>query len=452
LIVSTLAQAAHWCGGRLEGSDQTFQGVSTDTRTLHPGRLFVALQGERFDGHEYLKAAASHGAAGAMTHRDVESPLPRVLVADTFNALGQLAVAWRSRLSGRILALTGSSGKTTVKEMLAAILGGCGEVRATRGNLNNHIGLPLTMLEASPSDDYLVLEMGANAAGDIAYLAGLAKPDIALLINAGPAHLAGFGTIAGVAAAKGEIISGLDDAGIAVFNGDDRYAPLWREMAGDRQRIEFGLVEGRDVRGEFLDRPSSRVRLQLPDTAIELALRTPGTHTLMNALAAAAGAVALGISADAIRAGLERVAPVPGRLQRLTGRHGATVIDDSYNANPASLNAGLEALSAERGACWLVFGDMKELGPRAADLHREAGRSARRLGCERLFTLGELAAEAAREFGAGAEHHQRIETLCAALDDALARAPGAVTVLVKGSRAMRLERAVAHLVGVEACG
>lgn len=452
MIATTLAQAARWCGGRLEGADRSFEGVSTDTRTLQGGQLFVALQGERFDGHEYLDVAASAGASGALVHRAMETSLSRVRVGDTRRSLGQLAASWRDQLGGRIIALTGSSGKTTVKEMLAAILGRCGVVSATRGNLNNDIGLPLTLLEAAPEDDYLVLEMGANAPGDVAYLIGLARPHVSLLNNAGPAHLEGFGSVAGVAAAKGEILTGLDDTGIAVFNGDDPHASLWREQTGNRSRIEFGFAADRDVRGEILDPARRRVCFEVPGTSFELTLPLPGTHNVMNALAATAGAVALGIGADEIRAGLESISPVPGRLQRVPGRHGATLVDDTYNANPLSLKAGLEALSLEPGSRWLVLGDMKELGPQAADMHREAGQAARNFGCQRLYTFGDLAASAAEGFGSGAESYGEIEALCAALDAALEDAPGRVTVLVKGSRAMRLERVIAYLAESEERG
>lgn len=445
MIETTLSQVADWCDGRLEGANRPIAGVSTDTRTLRRGQLFVALQGDHFDGHGFVDTAATAGAAGALVHRDSESTISRVRVRDTRRSLGQLAGAWRDQLGARLIALTGSSGKTTVKEMIAAILTRFGAVRATAGNLNNDIGLPLTLLEAAPEDEYLVLEMGANAPGDIAYLVAIARPDVSLVNNAGPAHLEGFGSVAGVAAAKGEIFAGLGDDGVAVFNGDDSHAPLWRELSNQHRRIEFGFDAQCDVRGVLVDRAENRLRIDLPGESFELRVPLPGQHNASNALAAVAGAFALGVGADEIRAGIESVQPVPGRLERVRARHGATLIDDTYNANPSSLEAGLEASSHLLEPLWLVLGDMKELGPESGAMHREAGRTAKNRGCERLFTLGDLAAEAVEGFGPGAQRHDHIESLCDALETALCETSDRVAVLVKGSRAMRLERVVAYL-------
>lgn len=445
MIETTLSQIADWCDGRLEGLDRTFAGVSTDTRTLRRGQLFVALQGDHFDGHRFVETAATAGAAGALVQRDLETAISRVRVRDTRRSLGRLSGAWRDQLGARLIALTGSSGKTTVKEMVAAILTRCGAVRATAGNLNNDIGLPLTLLEAAPEDEFLVLEMGANAPGDIAYLVALARPDVSLVNNAGPAHLEGFGSVAGVAAAKGEIFAGLGVDGVAVFNGDDPHAPLWRELSKQYRRIEFGFDAQRDVHGVLMDRAENRLQVSLPSGSFELKVPLPGKHNAYNALAAVAGAFALGVGADQIRAGIESVEPVPGRLERVRGRHGATLVNDSYNANPSSLEAGLEASSHVHEPLWLVLGDMKELGPESCAMHREAGRTAKNRGCERLFTLGDLAAEAVEGFGPGAESHEQIESLCDALETALSATSGGVAVLVKGSRAMRLERVVAFL-------
>jgi len=445
MIEATLSQAAEWCEGLLVGADRPFAGVSTDTRTLTRGQLFVALAGERFDAHGFLDRATAGGASGALVQQDLETTLSRVRVDDSRRSLGHLARAWRDQLGARVVALTGSSGKTTVKEMIASILHRRGVVSATAGNLNNDIGLPLTLLRAGRADDYLVLEMGANAPGDIAYLVSLAKPHVALLNNAGPAHLEGFGSLAGVAAAKGEIFAGLGRGGIAVFNGDDPQAPLWRRLAATYRRVEFGFDAGRDVRGVLLEPGENRLRIEFGGASFDVTVPLPGRHNAANALAAAAAAFALGVDAAGIREGIEAAESVTGRLKRVRGRSGAVLVDDSYNANPASLEAGLEACSHEGAPLWLVLGDMKELGPASAAMHREAGRTARKHGCSRLFTFGELAAEAVDEFGPGAERHARVETLCDAVEAALRGAPEEVTVLVKGSRAMRLERVVAHL-------
>ncbi len=445
MIEGTLKQAASWCDGRLNGADHRFAGVSTDTRSLGKGQLFVALEGERFDAHQFLDRAALGGASGVVVHRDVSTELSQVVVDDTRLALGRLAAYWRTQLTARVVALTGSNGKTTVKEMLAAILARCGSVHATRGNLNNDIGLPLTLLAADPHDDYLVLELGANAPGDIAYLTAIGRSHVALVNNAGPAHLEGFGSVAGVARAKGEIFDGLLADGTAVFNGDDGHAAVWRALTAHRKRLEFGFAPDRDVRGELLDAADNRVRIHLPGSTFEARVPLPGPHNVMNALAASAVAFALGAAIDDIRGGLESVHGVPGRLQRVLGRHGARILNDTYNANPLSLRAGIDALASEPGQHWLVLGDMLELGAHGADHHRAAGRLARDAGCFRLFTFGALSRGAAEEFGPGAAHFEAVEPLCEALSAALEATAEPVTMLVKGSRGMRLERVVACL-------
>jgi UDP-N-acetylmuramoyl-tripeptide--D-alanyl-D-alanine ligase len=445
MIGATLEQAARWTEGALIGSDRGFRGVSTDSRRLGSGQLFVALRGERFDGHRFVSAALDSGAAGALVSTDVGGLQPRVRVDDTTRALGRLAACWRRGLEVTLVGITGSNGKTTVKEMLASILGRCGPVLANRGNLNNQIGLPLTLLELGPEQRFAVVEMGASAAGEIGYLAAVARPRVAVVNNAGSAHLEGFGSVDGVARAKGEIFSGLGAGGVAVFNGDDRCAPLWRSLTEGRRRLEFGLSPGRDVGATDVDAARGLFTLCYGSRRQQVRLRFPGRHNVMNALAAAAAAVALGVELDTVRRGLEATAQVPGRLQTLPGACGATVVDDTYNANPDSLIAALEVIGQRDGVHWLVLGDMAELGPGGAELHAGVGARAKSLGFTRLYACGALAESAVHGFGAGGRHYPALQALCSDLLEALGGSPDAVTILVKGSRSTRMERVVAVL-------
>jgi len=445
MIAGALAEAADWVGGTLTGANAPYTGVSTDTRALSPGTLFVALRGERFDAHDFLPAVAAAGAAAAVVSRAEAAGVPLIRVADTRLALGALAARWRAALDTPLVAVTGSNGKTTVKEMLAAILAARGPVLATRGNYNNDIGVPLTLFGLAREHRAAVVEMGANLPGEIGYLSALARPQVALVNNAGPAHLEGFGSMEGVARTKGEIYSGLRAEGVAVLNGDDHFAPLWRRLAGDRRTVSFGLGKHCEVRGEPLPGAGNRFLLHLAAESIQIDLPLAGRHNLMNALAAAAAAWALGESLETVRAGLQQVAPVPGRLQPRQGVAGSLLIDDSYNANPASLTAAMESLVAGGGRCWLVLGDMAELGPGAPALHAEAGRDARRLGFERLYAIGTLSAEAVASFGDGGRHYPELEALLAALQQDLASVEAGVKVLIKGSRSARMERVVAAL-------
>ena len=440
MIALTLGEAARMIAADTSGDagDRVFSGIDTDTRRIQPGALFAALKGPNFDGHDFLAGALERGAAAALVERRQDSPLPQLVVTDTLVALGRLAAEWRRRFKLPLLALTGSNGKTTVKEMLAAILRQRGTVLATAGNLNNHIGVPLMLARLGTEHDYAVIEMGANHPGEIAYLTDLARPDVALITNAGPAHLEGFGSIEGVSRAKGEIYGGLSARGVAVINADDRYADYWRGLNGARRIVDFGLDRPAEVGGRMLG--DGRFRLRIGDEASDIALPLPGRHNIRNALATAAAAHAVGTDLDAIRAGLEAMQAVAGRLRTLSGRHGCTLIDDSYNANPASLAAGLETLVAGGEANWLVLGDMAELGAGAEAAHAEAGDLARRLGVERLFALGPLSLSTCRAFGAGAEHFDTAEALIEALAAALAEADPPPRLLVKGSRSMRMER------------
>lgn len=435
--------------GQLHGADTLINSVSTDSRNLRAGDLFIALHGPNFDGHAYLSQARERGAAAALVSRMLDDPLPQIVVADTRLGLGRLAAAVRAELAIPVLAVTGSNGKTTVKEMLSAILARRGAVLATRGNLNNDIGVPLTLLRLRPEHRYAVIEMGANHPGEIAYIAGLAAPTVAVVTNAGPAHLEGFGNLEGVARAKGEIYQNLAAGGVAVINADDAYAALWRELAADCHQISFGIDAAADVSASpdsihlHMQNASSVMRftLRTPDGELSIALPLPGRHNVMNALAASAAALAAGAHLNDIKEGLEAMTPVAGRLQMRVGLRGAHVLDDTYNANPASLQAGLDVLAACAGEKWLVLGDMGELGGDSAELHVAAGQQARAAGIDHLFAIGAQSRGAVRAFG-DAQHFESVEALIATLRGALR--PD-VNVLVKGSRFMHMERVVEAL-------
>lgn len=444
-IRTTLAEAATWCGGHLFGADGEFMGVTTDSRKVARGQLFVALKGERHDGHEYAAGALEQGAAGIVVDHDMGLDVAQIVVADTRLALGALAAGWRGRLQLPPVAVTGSNGKTTVKEMLASILRRQGPGFATEGNFNNDIGVPLMLFRLAPEHRWAVLELGANHPGEIDYLAKLVSPSVALITNAGPAHLDGFGSIEGVARAKGEIYGGLPADGTAIINVDSPFAPLWCELAGGRRVISFGLDNKADVSAAWeAIEGGNRLELRLPDGSVSVDLPLPGRHNVMNALASAAAATALGVPAKDIAAGLEAVVAAPGRLRFCEGDNGARLIDDTYNANPASLRAGIEVLAGCAGRRYLALGDMAELGPTAPELHAEAGRMAREMGIERLYATGRLSCHAAESFGARGRCFDSPDDLAAALRPEL---NANTTVLIKGSRSVRMERVVTALAG-----
>jgi UDP-N-acetylmuramoyl-tripeptide--D-alanyl-D-alanine ligase len=440
-----LSEVARLLDGEATGADVVFTAVSTDSRQLPAGALFVALTGPNFDGHDFVAAARQRGAVAALVGRPVADPLPQLRVADPRLALGRLAAAWRARFTGPLIALTGSNGKTTLKEMIAAILRQRGPTLATEGNLNNDLGVPLTLLRLNAEHAYAVIEMGANHHGEIAYLTHLVRPDVAIINNAGPCHLDGFGDVAGVARGKGEIFQGLGPDGVAIINRDDAYADYWAGLNPGRRIVDFGLDRPAAVRGAVLDAATNRFRLLTADGEIEISLPLPGRHNVRNALAAAAAALAVGATLEDIRRGLENLRGVGGRLQRLPGWHGGAVIHDAYNANPASLAAALEAVGAGPGRKWLVLGDMRELGPAAEALHARSGREARNAGFERLYALGEHSRAAATAFGTGGQYFDDVDALVAHLNRALRQGGEPALVLVKGSRGMRMERVVAAL-------
>jgi UDP-N-acetylmuramoyl-tripeptide--D-alanyl-D-alanine ligase len=445
-MTRSLASVAREVDGRLTGHDAAFGTVTTDTRALGQGALFVAILGDRFDGNDFVAEAHSKGASGALVSRLAKSPLPQVEVADTRRAFGMMARAWRRNFDVPVIAVTGSAGKTTVKQLIAEILGVQKRVCVTQGNLNNDIGVPLTLMRMTAEDDALVVELGANHAGEIAYLSSLVEPTVGVVTNAGPAHLEGFGSLAGVAAAKGELFDSLPRAGTSVINADDPFRAEWLARARTEFVATFGLSADADCRviGEpAVTATQTLFTLRLPDgEKVEIVLPLLGVKNVVNALAAAAAANAVGASAEDVRIGLGRAQAVRGRLNALAGLAGSTVIDDSYNANPSSVRAALDYLGRLPGRRILVLGDMAELGPQAIELHREVGAYAQSR-CDKLFSIGELARNAAMACGTNARSFTDLSKLEEALKPELA---GDVTVLVKGSRVMGLERLVRALV------
>jgi len=432
--------AARAAGGVAEGGRVAFSGVTTDSRAVNPGELFVALVGENHDGHDFVAQAIGRGAVAALVSRRVGAAgeVPQVVVEDTRRGLGRLAAAWRQRFALPVLALTGSNGKTTVKEMLASILaahcGGRDAVLATEGNLNNDIGLPLMLLRLRERHRYGVLEMGMNHAGEIDYLTRLAAPGVALVNNAQRAHVGLLGTVEAIARAKGEIYAGLRTGGVALVNEDDAFAGTWKALNAGRRVVTFGFSDAADVRGRLGD---GQLRLVTPGDAFAVTLRVPGEHNAMNAIAACAAAFALEVPPGAIQAGLAAYAGTPGRLERRHAEGGSLVIDDTYNANPDSMKAAIRVLAAQAGRRVLVMGDMGELGDAAPQLHAEVGAFAKESGVEALLATGPLSRHAVKAFGDGARHLEGIEAVIAA---ARAESLAGATVLVKGSRAMRMER------------
>ncbi|MEZ5458714.1 MAG: UDP-N-acetylmuramoyl-tripeptide--D-alanyl-D-alanine ligase [Steroidobacteraceae bacterium] len=444
----TLAQFAALAGGVLHGEDRPYAAVNSDSRGLSAGDLFVALRGPRFDGNEFVAAARAAGAAGALVERHDGSALPQIVVDDALAALTRAAAGWRASYPGVVVAVAGSNGKTTVKEMIAAILARRGPTLATRGNLNNHIGVPLTLLRLAPEQLHAVVEVGANHPGEVAALTALVRPDVAIITNAGAEHLEGFGSIEGVARAEGELFAGIEPQATAIINADDEFASLWSEMSRGKP-VRFGLgaaaeYSATDIRHDVgADGFVTRFALISPAGRTSVELRLAGMHNLQNAIGAAAAAVAAGATLEHVREGLGTMRAVAGRLQFKTAR-GAWIIDDSYNANPSSMRAAIDVLATLPGHRWLVVGDMAELGDYARSSHIELGRHARARGIERLFATGELAALAVEEFGSGAEWFPDAAAIGRSLAPQLRTG---VSILVKGSRMNRLERVVEQLVG-----
>jgi UDP-N-acetylmuramoyl-tripeptide--D-alanyl-D-alanine ligase len=441
MIRLQLSDFAASLGCAAPAMDAVVESIATDSRKVHHATLFAALPGNNVDGHDFASSAVRLGATALLLNRRLDLDVPQLIVKDVLQALGELASFLRTRLDPAVIGITGSNGKTTVKEMVASILRLESPVLATQGNYNNELGVPLSLFGLKEEHRYAVLEMGASKPGDISYLCDIAQPDIGLITNIGPAHLMGFGTEQGVAEAKGEIYAALPVDGCAVINADEPWSDLWHAMNHAGHSLTFGNNPGSDVR---LIENGTCSKLQVPGGEIELRLSLPGRHNQLNAAAAAAVALSLGISLAQIEKGLEAVKPVPGRLNLIRTEAGWTVIDDTYNANPASLYSALQVLAQMQGTPWLVLGDMKELGEDSRKMHREVGEAAKAMGVGRLFATGELSVFTAEAFGEGAEHFDDRDELAGALLSQLR--PG-TTCLVKGSRSMGMEVIVEAITG-----
>lgn len=422
-----------------------FQGVAIDSRKVLPGQLFVAIPGEKVDGHDFVKNALNNGASRVLVSRQ----LPDVdlekqwVVEDTVATLSALAVQHRLACDCLIIAITGSNGKTSVKEMCKKILPE--PSYASLGNFNNHLGVPICLMQLKPEHRYAVFELGANHIGEIAHTVAMVKPQVALINNIGPAHIGEFGGIEGVARAKGEIYAGLGDSGIAVVNADDAYAHFWDDIIHPRKVLRFGVSQDADVMAKEIqfENMCARWVLVTPQGEISIAMKVPGLHNIYNALAAASATLALGISLDNIAQGLEAFEGVPGRMAVLTGYQGATIIDDTYNANLRSVQAAIAVLAKRSGRRVLVLGDMGELGDWAIEHHRAVGLSARESGIDALYSYGDLSRRAAEEFGVNGQSfitkEELIDVLRPELDEN-------TTILIKGSRSSAMERIVEQLV------
>ncbi len=444
MMESTLAYAAESMQGTLHGGDATFCGVSSDSRTLQSGELFFALQGPNFDGAEFVEMAEERQAAGAVVQKMVSTQMPIIVVDDTLEALGKLAAEWRKKMPARVIGITGSNGKTTLKEMVASCLSLSASTLATLGNLNNEIGMPLMLLRLAPEHRFAVIEMGANRAGEIAYLTSLAEPEIVAITNAAPAHLEGFGSLDGVVRAKAEILADAARPQFAILNADDEAYAFWLAKVTDVTVLSFGFAPAADVRASDVvaTKDGSTFALHMPDCDLQIDLPLQGAHNVMNACAAAAIACALNIDAGQIKQGLESVRPVAGRLQPVRSVSGATLYDDSYNANPLSVAAAATFLASQSGNTWLVLGDMAELGSEAEALHAQSGSLAKQVGVTHLLATGKLSRHAVDAFGDGGQWVVSVDDVIDELQRSLS---GDEVVLVKGSRSMGMERVVSAL-------
>ena len=452
-LLSWIAQAV---GGRLVGDDRAIVAVATDTRALPQGRdaLFVALKGGNFDGHDHVAAAAAGGCVAALVAREVDvaasgKDVPQVVVADTERALGDFAAAVQRERATKVLAITGSNGKTSVKTLLLSILDQAGGAYANPGNRNNEIGLPLAVLDAPDDARFAVYEMGAGKPGDIAYLTAIARPDVALVNNIAPAHLERMGSLLGVADTKAAIYDALPADGVAVVNADEAFAQYFLGRAHGRRIVRFGLdasadITARDIRANG---EGSRFVLVTPRGEAQIDLPMPGRHNVRNALAAASMALGAGASLEQVRDGLNAVQPVAGRLVSHRLRNGAVLVDDSYNANPGSLDAAIDTLASSGDEAWLVLGDMRELGADEVALHAQAGARAKAAGIARLYALGALSEAAAAAFGDGGRAFASHADLADALRGDL---HAGIRVLVKGSRGSAMDRIVKALLASDA--
>jgi UDP-N-acetylmuramoyl-tripeptide--D-alanyl-D-alanine ligase len=443
MIPMQLNTIAQLLGCKITGSgeDCRVDRIVSDSRKVQYGALFAALGGAQFDGHDFTQSAVEFGATALLVERPQPLDIPQLQVPDVLVALGRIAAYLRREIDPLVVGITGSNGKTTVKEMVAEILRNKGSVLQSVGNFNNELGVPLSLFDLEPYHDYAVLELGATKAGDIAYLADIVSPDIAVITNIGPAHLQGFGDEEGVARAKGEIFSALPENGWAVMNGDQPWTSLWRASSPAGNELTFGCNAGNDICVEI---NGDNGIFHTSAGEFEVGLALPGKHNLVNAAAATAVGIALEIPLADIKSALEQVKPVPGRLSRTRTEAGWTLIDDTYNANPASLYSALQVLSRMQGIAWLVMGDMKELGANSRKMHAEVGEAARALGINRIFATGEMCAHTVEAFGEGASHYPDKEAMIDDLVDGLR--PG-INCLIKGSRSMGMEQVVEAISG-----
>ena len=451
MMPRSLAWIARTAGGELHGADRMVDALATDTRALPQGKaaLFVALKGEQFDGHDHVAAAARGGCVAALVAHAVDTGLPQVVVRDTERALAAIAAETQRARSTKVLAVTGSNGKTSVKSLLLSIMDQMGGAYATPGNRNNEIGLPLAVIDAPEDARFAVYEMGAGKPGDIAYLAAIARPDVALVNNIAPAHLERMGSLLGVAYTKAAIYDALPADGVAVINADDAFAPYFMARAHGRRILRFALDASAEIvaRDIHVDGEGSRFVLVTPQGQVDIALPLPGHHSVRNALASAAMALGAGATLEQVRTGLDSAQPVAGRQIRHRLRNGAVLVDDSYNANPGSVDAAIDTLVAGGGEAWLVLGDMRELGADEVALHAQAGIHAKTAGIARLYTLGSLSKATADAFGAGARHFASHAALAEALRADLR---AGLQVLVKGSRGSAMDRIVSMLLASDA--
>jgi UDP-N-acetylmuramoyl-tripeptide--D-alanyl-D-alanine ligase len=448
MIKMFLSEIAKSLNGTLIGADAKICGVSIDTRTLQTGNLYIAIAGKNFDGHDFVNSAQAAGTVAVLTHKKLDTNLPQVLVENTHSALGELAAVWREKMPAKIVGVTGSNGKTTTKEMLAAILSVNDSILFTQGNLNNDIGVPLTLLKLSPENRFAVIEMGANHVGEIAYTSKLTNADVVIITNVGAAHLEGFGDVKGISRAKGEIVETLNPNGVAVLNRDDAFFDYWQNVAGTRKIRSFGLHENADVRAENINEKIENYQfltcfdLICANEKISVNLPLAGNHNVLNALAATAATFSLGISLEQIKQGLESMSPVKGRMQLLRGNLGSTIINDTYNANTSSLQAALDVLQKCDGEHWVILGAFGELGENSENIHFEMGETLKNVGVKRLFAVGELTKNTVAAFGENTTHFETQTDLITAVQNLLT---GNETILIKGSRSQRMENVTAAL-------
>ena len=438
VALQALAQRAN---GELIGESVPLQGLAIDSRSTQPGDLFAAIAGSQADGHDFAPQATAAGAAAVLTEREVKGITPQLVVSDVVKASGHFALLKRQAFLGSVVAVTGSAGKTTTKNLIAAALAGAGAVHATQGNHNNELGVPMTLAGLNESHRFGVIEMGAGQPGDIAYLCQLAQPSVAVCLNASAAHLVNYESVDEIASTKGEILEGLGGEGLAIINADQPWVGQWIKQAGNARKITFGLSEKADYRAiniQYQGLNGTQFDLIAPSMALPVSLRLPGAMQVINALAALAVAIELGVPPDRAVDGLRQVVPEIGRGSVVAGRAGGRVVDDSYNANPAAVMAAIDTLARESAYSVLILGPMLELGSTSDDLHRDVGRYAKAAGIDCLMSVGREAAPAAEVFGQGAQHFSDQQALWSAFPDL----PDEHIIWVKGSRGAVLEKTV----------